>query len=53
MNYQRITRKLSKDFPIFHFPNGIIVNNTPILKDVINNDSSIEIGFIAARFINR
>ena len=50
MHYQRTTRKLSKDFPIFHFPNGIIVKNTPILKDIINNEYSIEIGFIAAKF---
>jgi len=50
MNYQRTARKLSKEFPIFHFPNGIIVEKTPILKDVINIDSTIEIGFIAARF---
>ena len=50
MQYQRTIRKLSKDFPIFHFPNGIIVKNTPILKEVIHNDYSIEIGFIADRF---
>lgn len=50
MHYQRTTRKLPKEFPIFHFPNGIIVENTPILNDVINNYSSIEIGFIADRF---
>ena len=50
MEYQRTIRKLSKDFPIFHFPNGIIVKNTPILKEVIHNDYSIEIGFIADRF---
>ena len=50
MHYQRNARKLSKDFPIFHFPNGIIVKNTPLLKDVINNDSVIEVGFIAAQF---
>ena len=50
MHYQRNARKLPKDFPIFHFPNGIIVENTPILKDVVNNNSVIEVGFIAAQF---
>ncbi len=51
MNYQRVSRKLSKDFPIFLFPNGIIVDNTPILKDFMNENSSIQIGFIAGRFL--
>ena len=51
INYQRSSRKLSKDFPIFLFPNGIIVDNTPILRNVSNKNSSIQIGFIAGRFL--
>ena len=51
MDYQRLSRKLSKDFPIFLFPNGIIVDNIKILKEVKNQNSSIQIGFIAGRFL--
>lgn len=51
MNYQRLSRKLSKDFPIFLFPNGIIVDNIKPLKDISNENSSLQIGFIAGRFL--
>mgnify|MGYP001267836321 CR=1 FL=1 len=50
MDYQRESRKLSPSFPIFHFPNGIIVKNTPILNDLVNNNQKVEIGFMAGRF---
>ena len=50
MDYQRESRKLSSSFPIFHFPNGIIVKNTPILNELLNNDKKVEIGFMAGRF---
>lgn len=50
MDYQRESRKLPSSFPIFHFPNGIIVKNTPILKNLVNNNEKVEIGFMAGRF---
>ena len=51
MKYQRVSRNLSKDFPIYFFPNGIIVENIKILNEIENDNSSIQIGFIAGRFL--
>ena len=50
INYQRKERNLPKDFPIIHFPNGIIVKNTPILDNLIYKKDFLEIGFIAGKF---
>ena len=50
IDYQRESRKLSASFPIFHFPNGIIFENTPILNDLVNNIEKVEIGFMAGKF---
>ena len=50
INYQRKERELPDDFPIIHFPNGIIVKNTPILENLLPQKGIIEIGFIAEKF---
>ena len=35
INYQRKERNLPEDFPIIHFPNGIIVTNKSIILNVV------------------
>lgn len=50
INYQRKERHLPENFPIIHFPNGIIVNNTPILENLVPKKGIIELGFIAEKF---
>ncbi len=50
IEYQREVRKLPIDFPIFLYPNGVIVEKIPLIKNSVKNLDEIEIGFIAGTF---